>query len=69
MKMSKYQKQLSISVPMTVISLLLIYFTFPFDLVGLIFILPLSIGVYWTIVVLTLLITESNFGKWLFEDD
>ncbi len=69
MKMSKYQKQLSISVPMTVISLLLIYFTFPFDLVGLIFILPLSIGVYWTIVVLTMLITESNFGKWLFEDD
>lgn len=69
MKMSKYQKQLSISVPMTVISLMLIYFTSPFDLVGLIFILPLSIGVYWTIVVLSMLITESNFGKWLFEDD
>ncbi len=69
MKMSKYQKQLSISVPMTVISFLVMYFTSPFDLVGLIFILPLSIGVYWTIVVLTLLITESNFGKWLFEDD
>lgn len=69
MKMNKYQKQLSISLPMTIISLLLIYFTSPFDLIGLIFILPLSIGVYWTIVVVTMLISGSSFGKWLFEDD
>ena len=69
MKMSKYQKQLSISVPMTVISFLLMYFTYPAVVIGVIFMVPLAAAIMWTLISTTMLITESNFGKWLFEDD
>ena len=69
MKMNKYQKQLSISVPMAVISFLVMYFTYPAVGIGLIFMLPLVAGIMWTLISVTLLVFESNFGKWLSEDD
>ncbi len=69
MKLNKYQKQLSISVPMAVISFLMMYFTYPAVVIGVIFMIPLAAAIMWTLISTTMLITESNFGKWLFEDD
>ncbi len=69
MKMNKYQKQLSISVPMALISFLVMYFTYPAVVIGVVFMLPLAAGIMWTLISMTILISESSFGKWLSEDD
>lgn len=69
MKMSKYQKQLSVSVSMAVISFMAMYFTYPAVVIGLLFMLPFMIGTTWTLVTLAILVFESSFGKWLSEDD
>lgn len=68
MKMNKYQKQLSVSISMAVVSFLVMYFTYP-AVIGVMFMFPFIVGIICTLIILSILIFESNFGKWLSEDD
>lgn len=69
MKMNKYQKQLSVSISMAIVSFLVMYFTYPAAVIGVVFMFPFVAGTTWTLIILAILVFESNFGKWLSEDD
>ena len=67
--MTKHQKQLLVSAPITIVSLLILCITFPIVWIALIFILPFIAGFIWSLVSLGNMLVDSGFGKWLTEDD
>lgn len=67
--MTKNQKQLCISLPVTIVSFLAMYLTHPLLWVGLVCILPFIGCLFWTIGLGLEMISQSGLGKWLSEDD
>lgn len=67
--MTKYQKQLCISLPSALITFLIMYVTFPQMWVGAVLILPFMGSFCWTARRPTVMVFQSGFEKWLSEDD
>lgn len=67
--MTKYQKQLLVSLPEAILCFMAMYLTFPLMWVGAVCIVPFMFFLCWSVGVLVSMIYYSNFGKWLSEDD
>lgn len=67
--MTKYQKQLLVSLPGAILCFLAMYLTFPLMWVGAVCIIPFAFFLCWTIGLIVSMVYYSGFGKWLSEDD
>lgn len=67
--MTKYQKQLSISLPGAILCFMAMNLTFPLMWVSVVCIIPFMFFLFWTIGVAISMVYYSNLGKWLSEDD
>lgn len=67
--MTKYQKQLCVALPTALITFLVMYLTFPMMWIGAVLILPFMGSFCWTLGILAVMGIQSDFGRWLSEDD
>lgn len=67
--MTRYQKQLCVALPIALATFLGMYLTFPLVWIGAVLILPFMVSFCWTLGILAVMGIQSEFGKWLSEDD